>query len=1583
MNNAYAGTNLYDIGLLFNRGSDTNQAFIWDETEDEFRLIGTGETGTTYGNVTASSFANLHIGNITVDYIASVGTLNLTNATLTGDLAVNGGDITTTASTFNLINTDATTVNFAGAATSVVAGATTGTFNLRNANIYLPNATTLYSGQSTLSLANENVTTLNFAGAATALTLGATSGTATIRNANVAFPNATTFFTSQATISLFDANATTVDAFKAATDIEIGATSGTFKINNTALVGSQSTQDVFNTAATTVNAFGAATTANIGAGSGTITINNPTLVGQQTTQNLYNTVATTMNFAGAATSVNIGAASGTTNIKNNVDVDLTLNARDINSTVIGNVTPATGKFTNIYNTALTETRVTFVGTANVITDSANLTFVTDTLTIRNLSVDGDTNTIATSSGNINLLPSSSIVDVGSATLANVADPTELQDAVTLNYLNTQISSAVTNIQDDDSDITITDTGSAAGQITGNVDAVRFITVNANTTAFYGDSSAAIVYIDELNSNVGINGTAHIGDDLTVAAGGIVYVKDTTEATAVNSGALQVTGGASVAGNLYVGSNNSVAGNIEITASTPSTSTSTGALRVSGGAGIAGNVWIGANLTVTGDLTVQGNVVSLNTSTLDVEDLNITVAKGAADSAAADGAGLTVDGAGATILYTHATTSWNINKTLIGIDATLSGDLAVNGGDLTTTAATFNLLNANATTVDAFKAATDLEFGATSGTLTINNPTVVGSQTTQALYNTTATTLNFAGDATSVVAGATTGTFNIRNANVYLPNATTLYSGQSTLDIANVNVTTLSIGGAATALVLGATTGTLTLRNATVTTPGQIVSTRAGSATTGDGQIFLNGATSNRIDWAATGTGAPTFTTRTDGTKVVLYPALSGSTVDYAIGIDSATMWSSIPEATSGFNFKWYGAETLVANLSGTGNFTTVGDIAVNGGDLTTTAATFNLLNTDATTLNVGGAATSIVAGATSGTFNIRNANLYLPNASTVFSGQSTVAFMNNVPTTVTAWDAATALTLGDATGYTRIDSGNIYLPNAANIASTQATVAVFNTDTTTVNAFGAATSVVAGAASGTFNIRNANLYLPNASTIFSGQSTLSFANTVTTTADLLGDATSIRIGSSTSEVIARSNVTVGSHLRVISNQNADTGGNAALVVNGGAFITANIITPSIAVVGGTIITGSFPSTSVDNGALVIETGGAGIDGNINVGDGAQFNINQSLNPFRVYGKFANTLIYADSVTDTVTIGGSNVASVAGTTLRVNGNGAMIIPIGASSDRPGSSGNVDVDGMIRLNSTTNVFEYYIDGGWQTSQGAFTVITSDNFNGNGVANTFVLSSSTTTTATMVMINGVVQIPSTSYSISGNVLAFTESPETGDVIDVRSLTTTVTVAEIGSGFNNFKANVDYLFLTTGTSSGETRMLVDTTGLTTFTGDVEIYGNLTVKGNSDGQITIGDTAGDNVAFNADVNSSVTPNVDDTYNLGSATKRWKNVFAGNIVHDQTAINTSSTTTVIDSFATSNYSSAKYIVQVKNGANIEAMEALVVSTSADAYITTYGIINAGYAMGSLTANVVSGNVRLYYTTALSNSNVKVQTTYIV
>lgn len=71
------------------------------------------------------------------------------------------------------------------------------------------------------------------------------------------------------------------------------------------------------------------------------------------------------------------------------------------------------------------------------------------------------------------------------------------------------------------------------------------------------------------------------------------------------------------------------------------------------------------VTIKGDLVVEGNQTTINSATLTVDDINITIADGAADAAAANGAGITVDGANATMTYTSSTDTWDFNKAITG------------------------------------------------------------------------------------------------------------------------------------------------------------------------------------------------------------------------------------------------------------------------------------------------------------------------------------------------------------------------------------------------------------------------------------------------------------------------------------------------------------------------------------------------------------------------------------------------------------------------------------------------------------------------------------------------------------------------------------------------------------------------------------------------------------------------------------------------------------------------------------------------------------------------------------------------------
>ena len=49
----------------------------------------------------------------------------------------------------------------------------------------------------------------------------------------------------------------------------------------------------------------------------------------------------------------------------------------------------------------------------------------------------------------------------------------------------------------------------------------------------------------------------------------------------------------------------------------------------------------------------------------------------------------------------------------------------------------------------------------------------------------------------------------------------------------------------------------------------------------------------------------------------------------------------------------------------------------------------------------------------------------------------------------------------------------------------------------------------------------------------------------------------------------------------------------------------------------------------------------------------------------------------------------------------------------------------------------------------------------------------------------------------------------------------------------------------------------------------------------NATGNVTLGDADTDNIVFNGDINSNIIPNTNNTYELGSATKRWKTLYTG------------------------------------------------------------------------------------------------------
>ena len=86
--------------------------------------------------------------------------------------------------------------------------------------------------------------------------------------------------------------------------------------------------------------------------------------------------------------------------------------------------------------------------------------------------------------------------------------------------------------------------------------------------------------------------------------------------------------------------------------------------------------------------------------------------------------------------------------------------------------------------------------------------------------------------------------------------------------------------------------------------------------------------------------------------------------------------------------------------------------------------------------------------------------------------------------------------------------------------------------------------------------------------------------------------------------------------------------------------------------------------------------------------------------------------------------------------------------------------------------------------------------------------------------------------------------------------------------------------------TSNGTGRVVFNTTKVN-VDGDLHATGNITWDGN----IIIGSDNDDNVSFTAEIQSDIIPNFDQTYDLGTASKRWKTLYTTSVNTD--SLNTS------------------------------------------------------------------------------------------
>jgi hypothetical protein len=158
------------------------------------------------------------------------------------------------------------------------------------------------------------------------------------------------------------------------------------------------------------------------------------------------------------------------------------------------------------------------------------------------------------------------------------------------------------------------------------------------------SAGTGVYYDSTNGVISIGQSVDTNSDVTFNS---VIVATNTTTNTLDAGNLNITT------NVI---SSDISGDIIIDSGADS-------IKLLGNTDVTGNFSVSNDAVIYGNLTVQGTTTSVNSTTVDIADLNLTLAKGSASSVEANGAGITVDGANATITYLSQTDTWNLNKTL--------------------------------------------------------------------------------------------------------------------------------------------------------------------------------------------------------------------------------------------------------------------------------------------------------------------------------------------------------------------------------------------------------------------------------------------------------------------------------------------------------------------------------------------------------------------------------------------------------------------------------------------------------------------------------------------------------------------------------------------------------------------------------------------------------------------------------------------------------------------------------------------------------------------------------------------------------
>ena len=342
-----------------------------------------------------------------------------------------------------------------------------------------------------------------------------------------------------------------------------------------------------------------------------------------------------------------------------------------------------------------------------------------------------------SSGNVTLQGE---LDMASNKIVNVTDPTSAQDAATKAYVDSVVTAADLDIAGDSgtgavdldsqtftisgtaneietaasgqtvtlglpSTITVDVTGNLTGNVTGTVSSIAnhsTTDLTEGTNLYYtnarADARIAAADTDDLSegttnlyytnarARASISATGSLSYNSTT--GVISFTQGNTDTVAEGSTNLYYTNAradarisaASItdlsdADQTVRTTDNVTFGNITTTGYIAGPATLT-----IDPAGVGDNT---GKVVIAGDLQIDGTTTTINSTVVSVDDLNLTLASGAANASAANGAGITIDGASATFTYVSASDRWTMNKDLAtDLVGNVTGNVSGSAGTVT-------------------------------------------------------------------------------------------------------------------------------------------------------------------------------------------------------------------------------------------------------------------------------------------------------------------------------------------------------------------------------------------------------------------------------------------------------------------------------------------------------------------------------------------------------------------------------------------------------------------------------------------------------------------------------------------------------------------------------------------------------------------------------------------------------------------------------------------------------------------------------------------------------------------------------------